>query len=236
MNLKFISIFFSTVVLATLMTGTGSAGWGDTLKSVGSDYADQGATTAGLPYTPSEAVAGVKEILSLGTDSAVSQLGTSGGFSSNPATAIPLPDMFKGMGDTSGLLGAFNKAAEASIPSTGNVFMDAIQSLTIDNAAMLLGGGDDAITRFFEQSSRSTIKKLVKPIVGKSLEASGANTYLNALMGAQQMSGVSGPPFDAADFVTDKTLDSMFYLIGAQEKSIRANGGAGTTELLKKIF
>ena len=115
--------------MAFLMTATvAMAGWGDALKEIGEDYADEGVKAAGLSYTPSEAVTGIKEVLSLGTDYGVSSLGVPGGFSSNPATALSLPDSLSALsslgGSSSGLLSALNGAAEGAIPETGNIFMD----------------------------------------------------------------------------------------------------------------
>lgn len=231
---RLLTIF--TVITVVLGTAVAMAGWGDALKQAGSEYADQGAKAAGLPYSPSEAVQGIKEVLSLGTDYATSSLDKPGGFSLDPATMLSLPSSLNGLGDTTNLLSALNGAAEGSVPKTGNVFMDAIQGLAVGDYSTLLGGSEDAITRFFESSSRATLKKLVKPIVGKSVEASGVDTYLAPLMAAQSATNVSGPPFDATEYLTDRTLDGMFFYMAAKEKDIRASNGAGTTDLLQKLF
>lgn len=231
---RYLLLLAITAIL--LMPSAAFSGWGDTLKQVGSDYADQGATAAGLPYTPSEAVAGIKEVLSMGTDYATSSLGVPGGFSSNPATALALPDSLTSLGDTVGLLSSLNSAAEGSVPGTGNIFLDVIKNLAVGDYATLLNGGEDAITRFFESSTRDTLKKMVRPVVDKSVEASGVSAYLAPLMAAQQTTNVAGPAFDPVDYVTDRTLDGMFYYIGMKERDIRASGGVGTTDLLQKLF
>lgn len=236
MKPKYLSSILATTLLALLLAGSCFAGWGDALKDAGSQLADEGATAAGLPYTPSEAMAGIKEVLSLSTESAVSNLGKSGGFSDNPAVSIPMPDMLKGLGDPTGLVSSMNKAAEAAVPSTGNIFLDAIQNLNIGDPTSLLGGADNAITKYFEDSSRGTLKSLVKPVVSGSLDAAGVGSYLNTLTLAQQAANPGAPPFDAVDYVTDKTLDGMFHLMAEQEKSIRSGGGAGASELLQKLF
>jgi len=236
-KLKYSLITVLLSLAVTLIAAACFAGWTDAVNDTGSQFADEGAKAAGLPYTPSEAVAGVREVLSLGTDSAVSTLGQPGGFSSNPAMAIPLPDMLKGLGgDSSGLVSSMNMAAESAVPSTGNIFLDAIQNLAVGDASTLLGGGEDAITRFFEKSSRATLKTLVKPIVTTSVDQTGAGTYLNAMFATQQATGIDGPTFDVYDYVTDRTLDGMFLVMGMQEKSIRADGGLQTSDLLQKIF
>lgn len=237
MRLKYIPTPLLATLLILLLAGTSFAGWGDALKTTTSQYADDGATTMGLPYTPSEAVAGIKEVLSIGTNSAVSSLGKEGGFSSNPAVAIPMPDMLKGLlGDSTGLTSAMNSAAESVVPSTGNIFLDTIQKLSIDNPTSLLGGGEDAITKFFEASSRDTLKDLIKPLVKTAADQAGVGSYLTAMTAAQQASSIASPPFDAYDYVADYTLDGMFYVMASQEKDIRSGNGASTSDWLKKLF
>jgi len=225
-----------TIFAILLTSAIAAAGWTDTLKTAGSEYADQGATAAGLPYTPSEAVAGIKEVLSLGTNYATSSLSAPGGFSANPATTFSLPTSLTSLGDTTNLLSSLNSAAEGAAPGTGNVFLDAIQKLAVGDYSTLLGGGEDAITRFFENSSRETLKKMVRPVVDKSVESTGVNAYLAPLMAAQQASNIAGPVFNPVDYLTDRTLDGMFFYMGMKEKDIRSSNGAGTTDLLQKLF
>ncbi len=147
--------------------------------------------------------------------------------------ALPLPDSLKGLSNASGLLGSLNIAAEKTVPSTDNIFMDAIEQLSITNASSLLGGGEDAITRFFESSSRDAIRKLMMPIVSKSVEAAGVDKYLSAMTAA---SSVTEPAFDPNAYVTDRTLDGIFHIMALKEKELRATSGAGTTDLIQKII
>lgn len=223
-------------VLFLVLSSSAMAGWGDTLKQAGSAAADTGATAAGLPYTPSEALAGIKDVLSLSTDYATSSLSVPGGFSSNPASAFSLPSSLSGLSDSAGLLSSLNTAAEKSVPGTGNVFLDSISKLSIGDTSTLLNGGEDAITRFLENSARDSIKSLIKPIVSNSVEAAGVGQYLSALSLAQQASGVSGGAFDPVDFVADRTLDGMFSFMAMKERDIRSSGGVGTTDLIQKLF
>lgn len=221
---------FTVVLLAVLMAASASAGWGDALKQA----ADDTATSAGAPYTPTEAVTGIKEVLALGADSAVSTLGAPGGFSSSQY-ALPLPDPLSGLtGNSSGLLSAMNLAAEATAGSSGNMLMDAIQALSVGNYAALLGGGEDAITRFFESSARSHLRELIKPVAGVAMEKAGVGDYLSAMM-AGQSAGVAGG-FDMGGFIADRTLDGIFAVMAVKEKDIRASNGVGTTDLLQKLF
>lgn len=232
------NILILIIVAAILAPISAVAGWGDALKKSGGELMDQGATAAGASYTPSEAVAGIKQVLSLGTESATSTLSQPGAFSSSPATSFSLPSSLSSLGDTSGLLSALNLGASNAVPETGAAFQDTIKNMDIgtDATSALLGGGESSITSYFEQNSRETLTKLVRPIVEKSLQSAGVSSYLAPLEAAQQAAGFTGQSFDATGYVTDKTLDGMFHYIAEKEKAIRSTGGSGTTDLLMKLF
>ena len=42
--------------------------------------------------------------------------------------------------------------------------------------------------------------------------------------------------FDLDRYVVGKTLDGLFYMLGQEEKQIRRNPAAQTTNLLKEVF
>jgi hypothetical protein len=41
---------------------------------------------------------------------------------------------------------------------------------------------------------------------------------------------------DLDDYVTNESLDGLFYMVGEEEKKIRTNPAARTTDLLKTVF
>jgi hypothetical protein len=47
---------------------------------------------------------------------------------------------------------------------------------------------------------------------------------------------MSGTKFDLDDYVTRKSTDGLFMMLGQQEKMIRINPGARSTDLLKTVF
>ena len=51
---------------------------------------------------------------------------------------------------------------------------------------------------------------------------------------AASLLGSAAPDLDG--YVTDKALDGLFLMIAAEEKRIRENPVARTSELLKKVF
>lgn len=222
----------SLFLVVTVLAFPGIAGWGDSLKSVG----DAGAKAVGLPYTPTEADTGIRELLHMGTDYAVTELGQEGGFSNNMTAAIPLPSMLSSMIGGSGLLTSFNTAAEQSVETVGTIFHKTIDIMDIGNPVSMISGSDTSITDYFEETARPTLKEQAQPVVAQHLDAAGLGAYTNAIKTAQLLSNASDAPFDPVEYVTDKTLDSMFTYIGQKEKDLRASGASGASELLKKLF
>ena len=47
---------------------------------------------------------------------------------------------------------------------------------------------------------------------------------------------VQSQTFDIDGYVTGKALDGLFHVVGEQEKLIRTNPAARTTELLREVF
>jgi hypothetical protein len=227
------SLFLILSLTLLPAAGPADAGWSDTLKTVGTQAADDQATAAGLSYTPFQAASGIKQLLSLGADSAVSTLGTDGGFSATDL-AIGLPDTLRNLPGAGSLTALLNSTAESSVPAAGGLIDTAIAGLDISDPVSLVTGGKQAITTFFKAAAGDTLKTQVKPLVAKALDASGISSYTSAIAVAQQAAGAAA--FDPSDFVAERMLDAMFTVMGQKEEAIRANGGAGTTDLLQKLF
>ena len=208
-----------------------SAGWGDALKAAG----DAGAKAAGLSVTPSQIEGAFRELLSLGADSAVQSLSQDGGFSKLAATSLSLPDSYQKIAETvaPNLLANLNSAAEAAVPAIGELFQKTIKTMEFANPTELLSGKSDAVTSYFEQSARSSLAENAAPLIRSALEEAGAGTAVSA---AQKLSALTGTDFDPVNYLTDKTLDSMFLYMAQTEKDVRSGDMAVTSELLQKVF
>ncbi|EGB15975.1 hypothetical protein DND132_2772 [Pseudodesulfovibrio mercurii] len=220
------------LVLSCLLTAApASAGWGDALKAAG----DAGAKAAGLSVTPSQIETAFRELLSMGADSAVESLSQDGGFSKLAATSLSLPDSYQKVAETvaPNLLANLNSAAEAAVPAVGELFQKTIKSMEFANPTGLLSGKSDAVTSYFEESARSDLAKNAAPLIQAALEKAGAGSAVSAV---QQLSSLTGTAFDPVDYLTDKTLDSMFLYMAQTEKGVRSGDITATSELLQKVF
>lgn len=223
-----IFLFIATIAILTPVSAL--AGWGDALKQAGSEIATQKASEMGL--STSDAVTGVKEVLTESATSAVNSLGTEGGFMDNALAKISLPDALSGLsGDSGGLVASMNKAAESVIPESSSSIFSAIKDLAVPNPKEVASsGGDDSITRFFEEKSRPTLKEYMSPLMEKAMQGAGVGNYLDTFSTALSATGSS---FDIGGYMTDKTLDGIFTMMADKEKSLRSST---TSELLQQLF
>jgi hypothetical protein len=147
---------------------------------------------------------------------------------------------------------SMNRAAEKAVPQVADIFGDAIRKMTLQDARGILTGGDHAATDFFRRVAGDALAARIRPIVAeatdrvgvtqkyKALTATGGGAFggvLDSLGGlGGDKAGGKGSPLDLDDYVTARTLDGLFTVIGEQEQSIRRNPAARTSELLRKVF
>jgi len=195
----------------------------------------------------SEITAGLKDALKVGAEKAVKLASKPGGFLDNPEIRIPLPGQLETVASAMRKLGmgakvdqfeeSMNHAAEKASAAALPIFMDAIEGITFEDAKKLLNGGDTAITEFFKEKTSSQLAEAFKPIVHQSVQEVGVTKRYQELTGSPWMKNlVKESDFDLDNYVTSKSLDGLFHLLSQQEKEIRHDPAARTTELLKKVF
>ncbi len=192
-------------------------------------------------------VAGLKEALSTGTGNAVAQTSKVGGYWDNARLKILLPQELQKFGDTLRDIGLgsqvdslekkMNEGAEMAAKSAGPVFLDAIKGMSFSDAKSILSGNDTAATDFFRAKTSDRLKAQYAPIIKKELDQVGAAKLYGAL--SQKYNLIPLVPkvnANLEDYVTQKALDGLFLVIADEEKKIRQDPAARTTELLRKVF
>ncbi|WP_298432550.1 DUF4197 domain-containing protein [Geobacter sp.] len=195
-------------------------------------------------------VSGLKEALATGTERAVKEVAKPDGYFGNQLIRILLPDKIQQVADVLGTLGyqrqvdelvlSMNRAAEKAAPVAAGFFGDAIRQMSVEDAKGILAGGDRAATDFFEKKTRSRLFEAFKPTVAKSMEQVGTVRAYKEMLGryeALPLSSFTGTrSLNLDDYVTGKALDGLFTMLGEEEKKIRTNPAARTTELLRTVF
>ena len=132
---------------------------------------------------------------------------------------------------------SMNRAAEAAAPLAAKYFGDAIRDMTLEDARGILMGGDTAATDFFRRKTQDKLYQAFKPTVSQKVDEVGATRAYKAMMGRYESVPMMGSQsLDLDHYVTEKSLDGLFYMVGQEEKRIRTNPAARTTELLKTVF
>ena len=197
--------------------------------------------------TNSQASQGLAVALEKGAFSAVSQLGKSNGFMGNEKIRIPLPGYLE---DSAKLLRTFgqgarldelvlamNSAAEAAVPMAKDLLMGAVRSMTIQDARKILGGGPTSATQYFTEKTRQSLAQKFLPVVTETTSRVGLAQKYNQL--AQRAAGLGllkGDVISIEQYVTAKTLDGLYYMIGEEEIKIRQNPAAAGSAVLKMVF
>ena len=194
-----------------------------------------------------DASSGVKAALEQGALAAVGLLGQSGGFLNNPQVRIPLPGYLNDAAQLMKRFGqgarieeletAINRAAELAVPMGKEVLVGAVRSMNVQDAKNILTGGTTSVTQFFSEKTRVPLGQKFLPIVAQATDKVGLAQQYNAFAGKAAGFGLLRQE-DASieQYVTGKTLDGLFTVIGEQEQQLRQNPAAAGSAILKKVF
>ncbi len=192
-------------------------------------------------------VSGLKEALKVSTTKAVAETGKPDGFLMNQAIKITLPKNWQTVERGMRMFGqgqkvdqfvvGMNRAAEQATPLAKKIFIDALMKMTITDARNILKGSDTAATEYFRRTTSEELTSAFRPIVHQSMENVGVVKQYNDLA-ANPLAAplLQRQQFNIDDYVLGKTLDGLFYMMGQEEKNIRKNPAARTTQILKDVF
>ncbi|MBL8169823.1 MAG: DUF4197 domain-containing protein [Acidobacteria bacterium] len=195
----------------------------------------------------SKIVAGLKEALQIGAGNAVNLTGRLDGFFKNAAIKILLPKQLETVGKGLRAVGqgkmvdefvlSMNRAAEKAAPQARKFFVDAIKEMTFDDARKILTGGDTAATEYFKEKTADKIATAFRPIIETAMNDVGATRQYKELTGrVRNLPFVRTESLDIDDYVVNKSLDGLFYMVGEEEKKIRKNPAARVTSILREVF
>lgn len=194
-----------------------------------------------------DAAAGLKKALAQGIDQAVGKLGKAGGFLDNPAVKIPLPPKLAqaegamrllGMGSQADeLVVAMNHAAEAAVPESKALLKQALGHMTVDDAKRILTGGNDAATQYFKRATYAPLQIEFGPLVERATrKVKLGDTYDTVAQKGVALGLVKPENATLQAYVTQKTLDGLFFMMAEEERAIRKDPLGQGSELLKRVF
>jgi hypothetical protein len=197
--------------------------------------------------TNQDAARGIKGALGQGVGSAIGKLGVPGGFLENPKVKIPLPpaldEVAKGMKmigqgkEADELVAAMNHAAEQAVPEAKVLMVSAVKTMSLEDAKKILTGGDDSVTAFFRSKTAAPLSVKFLPIVKRATDRVGLAQKYDRFAGQGVKFGlIKGDAANIEQYVTDKTLDGLYFMIGEEERAIRQNPAAAASAIVSKVF
>ncbi|MBN9410527.1 MAG: DUF4197 domain-containing protein [Burkholderiales bacterium] len=197
--------------------------------------------------TEGEASQGLKTALEKGALTAVSLLGRTDGFLGNAKVRIPLPGFLEdgskllralGRGQqVDELVTSMNRAAESAVPLAKDLLVGAVKTMTVSDAKNILSGGDTSVTQFFATRTRTPLGEKFLPIVTRATEKVGLAAKYNAVAGKASGFGlVRKEDANIQQYVTGKSLDGLYFVIGEEERKIRQDPVGTGSAILKKVF
>ncbi|MEA3316245.1 MAG: DUF4197 domain-containing protein [Campylobacterota bacterium] len=211
---------------------------------------------------------GLKEALRVGAKYSVEILSKKNGYLDNKDVKIKLPNNLRKAdkvirkvgGDKiiDDLILSMNNAATQAAPKTIDIFINAIEKISIKDSKKLLAGDNDAITKYFQQNTTTSLTKLIQPIIKTSMEKNNVAKYYdtfndfyksnlkgyienNSMMQVANNYGLGNfipkeSDIKLEEYVTQEAISGLFKTIEKKEKDIRTKASSQTTSLLKKVF
>jgi hypothetical protein len=190
---------------------------------------------------------GLKTALERGALAAVGMLGKPDGFLGNPQVRIPLPSFLASGASLLKALGqgrqieelevAMNRAAEAAVPLAKDLLVSAVKSITVVDAKNILTGGPTSVTSFFAEKTRAPLAIRFLPVVKQATAKVGLAEKYDRLAGQMAGTGlVKKEDATVEQYVTRKSLDGLYFMIGEEEKKIRQDPAGTGSAILGKVF
>jgi len=213
------------------------------------------------PLTQTEIIAGLKQALTVGVDSSVSHLAGIDGYLKDEAVKILLPpeaDMItKNLSKLPGgeqlvskVITSINRAASDAAKEATPILVNSIRSMTIQDAAGILTGGNHAATDYLKRANYEALVALYQPKIEGSLDKKIAgnisaqqswdeltgnwNKLANSFVG--KAADLKPVETNLSAYLTRRALDGLFLKIAETEQNIRQDPAARVTELLKRVF
>jgi hypothetical protein len=201
----------------------------------------------GSSLTEKDAAEGIKEALIKGTSEGVKTVSIVDGYYGNSSIKIPLPPEAKVIESKLRSMGfgkkvdeaivSINRAAEGAAKEATPIFVAAIKNMSITDAMSIVKGTDDAATQYLNRTTSGELNTKFQPAINSSLDKVKATKYWKEIITLyNKIPFVQKKNPNLSEYVTRKAIDGLFYMTAQEEKKIRQDPAARTTDLLKKVF
>lgn len=212
------------------------------LQQVASQYPELGNVLGNA-----DIAAGLKEALNNGIDKQVTKLTAKDGFYKNAAVKILLPAELQKVDQTLRKVGmgsladeglkVLNRAAEDAVKEATPIFVDAVRKMTFNDAKNILMGADNSATMYLQSTTTNALYGKFSPVVQNSLGKVGADKiWANIITKYNALPLTNDVDPDLTNYVTNKALEGVYKMVAVEEKNIRTDLSARTSDLLRRVF
>jgi Protein of unknown function (DUF4197) len=241
-----IRMIFILALCAGISANSNGQGINDYLNKAKSKVNKKGGKKGSL--SESDISSGLKEALQVGAKNATAKVSAVNGFFGNSLIKVLMPPEAKKVENTLREVGlgskvddailAMNRAAEDASSKALPIFIDAIKGMSIQDAAGILKGGNDAATQYLKTKTTAALTTAFRPVIQASLDKVDATKYWSKVFTTYNelpMTFNKVNP-DLPAYVTERALNGVFLYIAEEETKIRKDPAAQVTDLLKKVF
>jgi hypothetical protein len=129
-----------------------------------------------------------------------------------------------------------NRAAEDACKTASPIFVNAIKNMSFADAWAIFRGDDNAATNYLQKQTTTELTNAFKPIIEQALAKIDATKHWNTIFSNYNKFSFNKVNPDLTAYVTEKALSGIFYQLGIEEKKIRKDPAARTTDILKNVF
>lgn len=211
-----------------------------------------------VPLSNEEVIKGLKNALTISTDSSVSRLRKTDGYFNDAMIKLALPEEANrivlnlskipgGQKLLNDAILSINRAAEDAAPQAKDIFVNAITNISIDDGFKILRGDQTAATEYLKSKTFQELTNAFSPKIKSSLSKPlilgvSAETAYQKLIDTYNLASLSGVLWSKINqnslsaYTTQKALDGLFLKVANEEKLIRQDPLHRVNELLEKVF
>jgi hypothetical protein len=117
------------------------------------------------------------------------------------------------------------------------LFVSTVKDMSVEDALKVVRGGPTSVTDYFAGKTRAPLGEKFLPIVTEATQkVKLAESYNRVAAKAGGLGLVKGEQLTVQQHVTARALDGLYFMIGEEEKNIRADPVKSGSAILKKVF
>lgn len=190
---------------------------------------------------------GLKEALNNGITKQVSKLTATDGFYRNEAVKIFLPEELQTVDKKLRQIGlskladeglkVINRAAEDAVKEATPIFVTTVKQMSFNDAKNILLGSENSATNYLQNTTTTSLQAKFTPVIQNSYTKVGADKVWSEIITKyNSLPLVKKVNPNLTEYTTTKAMEGVFKMIAVEEKDIRTNFSARSSDLLKKVF